>query len=130
MKLKAPLVIALVIVSLQPIRCARRRSWQTRPSLRRARHRGDSRPPSGSASAWTHCAPPPGSRDDPTVVKYGGHQWRHWRIRNSRVLSTIGTGPSFKSVTCIAEDSYGDQYPVTENNVCGIRLGQHDHGRG
>lgn len=50
----------------------------------------------------------------PRVVERGHEEWRHWRHPNfSRPVYYWDWG-AVRSVTCTAEDSYGDQYPVTE----------------
>lgn len=50
----------------------------------------------------------------PRVVVHGGHPWNHWSHPEfSRPVYYWDWG-TIHQVTCIAEDSYGDQYPVTE----------------
>jgi hypothetical protein len=58
----------------------------------------------------------------PTVVKYGGHQWRHWAHPEFSRPVYYWNCAIIQNVTCIAEDSYGDQYPVTETTFSGFGL--------
>ena len=58
----------------------------------------------------------------PTVVVYGNTQWNHFeRPEFSRPLY-YWDWTVVRNVTCIAEDSYGDQYPVTEATFSGFGL--------
>jgi hypothetical protein len=58
----------------------------------------------------------------PSVVKYGGHQWRHWEHPEFFRPVYYWNWAVIRNVTCIAEDSYGDQYPVTEATFSGFGL--------
>jgi hypothetical protein len=50
----------------------------------------------------------------PRVVRYGGHEWRHWDHPQFARPVYYWQWGAIHNVSCIAEDSYGDQYPVTE----------------
>ena len=50
----------------------------------------------------------------PRVITPGHREWKHWdHSEIARPLYYWDWG-AIHSVTCIAEDSYGDQYPVTQ----------------
>jgi len=124
MKLKAPLVIALVIVSLQAYSLAREEGrGESRPSLppRPAPGRFQAHPP-GAHPHGPIVRPHPVRVMSPMVVKYGGHQWRHWAHPEFSRPVYYWNWAIIQSVTCIAEDSYGDQYPVTETTFAGFGL--------
>jgi hypothetical protein len=50
----------------------------------------------------------------PRVVERGGHAWGHWEHPEFSRPVYYWEWAAIRNVTCIAEDSYGDQYPVTE----------------
>jgi len=50
----------------------------------------------------------------PRVVRRGHATWNHWDHPDFQRPAYYWNWPAVHSVTCIAEDSYGDQYPVTE----------------
>lgn len=50
----------------------------------------------------------------PRAVAYGSHQWQHWNHAEFARPAYYWDWNSVHNVTCVAEDSYGDQYPVTE----------------
>jgi hypothetical protein len=50
----------------------------------------------------------------PHIAKYGVHPWRHWTHPEFVRPVYYWDWAQIHQVTCIAEDSYGDQYPVTE----------------
>jgi len=58
----------------------------------------------------------------PMVIKYGGHQWRHWAHPEFSRPVYYWDWTAIRNVTCVAEDSYGDQYPVTEEAFSGFGL--------
>jgi hypothetical protein len=51
----------------------------------------------------------------PRNVVRGHREWAHWEHPEFARPSYFWAWGSFQSVSCIAEDSYGDQYPVTES---------------
>jgi hypothetical protein len=59
----------------------------------------------------------------PTVVARGGHNWGHWGHPEFARPLYYWDWSLVHSVSCTAEDSYGDQYPVTENGWAGFGLG-------
>jgi hypothetical protein len=58
----------------------------------------------------------------PRVVRYGGSQWHHWAHAEFSRPVYFWEWAAVRYVTCIAEDSYGDQYPVTEATFSGFGL--------
>ncbi len=59
----------------------------------------------------------------PKVVVYGNHHtWKHWEHPEFARPAYYWEWAAIKHVTCIAEDSYGDQYPVTEATFAGFAL--------
>jgi hypothetical protein len=58
----------------------------------------------------------------PKVAKYGAHQWRHWEHGEFSRPAYYWDWGVIHNVSCIAEDSYGDQYPVTESTFAGFGL--------
>jgi hypothetical protein len=58
----------------------------------------------------------------PRVIGYGGHQWRHWEHPEFARPAYYWDWGGIHHVSCVAEDSYGDQYPVTEATFAGFGL--------
>jgi len=58
----------------------------------------------------------------PQVVHYGAHPWRHWEHPVFARPVYYWDWAALRQVSCIAEDSYGDQYPVTEDTWRGFGL--------
>ena len=58
----------------------------------------------------------------PRVVVYGHHEWGHWAHPEFARPTYYWDWAAIHSVSCVAEDSYGDQYPVTESAVPGFGL--------
>lgn len=58
----------------------------------------------------------------PTVVHYGAHQWKHWEHPVFARPVYYWDWFNVRQVSCTAEDSYGDQYPVTEDTWRGFGL--------
>ena len=50
----------------------------------------------------------------PRVVEHGVHGWGHWEHPEFDRPFYYWEWSTVRHVSCIAEDSYGDQYPVTE----------------
>jgi len=59
----------------------------------------------------------------PRVVPYGQAEWRHWEHAEFARPVYYWDWAVIHQVTCVAEDSYGDQYPVTEDTWAGFALG-------
>ncbi len=58
----------------------------------------------------------------PRVIVHGRGEWAHWdHPEFSRPVYYWDWG-AIRSVSCVAEDSYGDQYPVTETTFAGFGL--------
>jgi hypothetical protein len=58
----------------------------------------------------------------PRVVRYGGHDWTHWQHPEFSRPAYYWDWNLVHNVSCTAEDSYGDQYPVTEAAFRGFGL--------
>jgi hypothetical protein len=58
----------------------------------------------------------------PTVNRYGEHHWRHWEHPEFARPIYYWDWAALHTVTCVAEDSYGDQYPVTQQTFAGFGL--------
>jgi hypothetical protein len=58
----------------------------------------------------------------PTVVRRGERPWRHWEHPEFARPIYYWDWNLTHTVTCTAEDSYGDQYPVTEQTFAGFGL--------
>ena len=57
----------------------------------------------------------------PRVVAYGNHNtWKHWGHPEFARPAYYWQWSGIRQVSCVAEDSYGDQYPVTENTFAGF----------
>ncbi len=58
----------------------------------------------------------------PTVVRRGERPWRHWEHTEFARPTYYWNWSAIHTVTCTAEDSYGDQYPITEQTFSGFGL--------
>jgi hypothetical protein len=58
----------------------------------------------------------------PTVAHYGAHPFRHWEHPEFARPVYYWDWNVIHTVSCTAEDSYGDQYPVTEETFAGFGL--------
>ena len=58
----------------------------------------------------------------PRVVVRGRPAWTHWAHPEFARPLYYWDWPTLRGVTCIAEDSYGDQYPVSQVTVAGFGL--------
>jgi hypothetical protein len=58
----------------------------------------------------------------PRVVRRGEQPWRHWSHPEFARPVYYWDWHLIRQVTCIAEDSYGDQYPVTQDTFGGFGL--------
>ena len=58
----------------------------------------------------------------PKVVKWGAHPWKHWEHPEFARPTYYWNWREIHSVSCIAEDSYGDQYPVTQSTFSGFGI--------
>jgi hypothetical protein len=127
MTLKLPLAVALFVASLQICSPAR--------AEERGERRGEARPLPPRAAPPRFQAHPPGAhphgpmvRPHPvrvlsaTVAAYGGRLWRHWEHPEFARPAYYWDWGVIHNVTCTAEDSYGDQYPVTEATFRGFGL--------
>ena len=66
--------------------------------------------------------PPPVRTLQPRVVAPGHAEWKHWAHPVFRRPIYYWNWAVVRTVTCVAEDSYGDQYPVTESITPGFQL--------
>ena len=60
----------------------------------------------------------------PRFVARGHHEWNHWEHPEFTRPHYDWAWGTFQNVTCVAEDSYGDQYPVTQLAGPGFGLGE------
>jgi hypothetical protein len=58
----------------------------------------------------------------PRVVAHGSSSWSHWSHPSFVRPVYYWDWAVIRSVSCVAEDSYGDQYPVTEAEGSGFGL--------
>ena len=58
----------------------------------------------------------------PTVARYGAHPFRRWEHPEFARPVYYWDWNVIHTVSCTAEDSYGDQYPVTEETFSGFGL--------
>jgi hypothetical protein len=58
----------------------------------------------------------------PRAVVHGSSGWAHWEHPEFARPVYYWEWPGVHNVTCIAEDSYGDQYPVSEAAAPGFGL--------
>ena len=58
----------------------------------------------------------------PTNVVHGHSTWRHWNHPDFARPNYYWDWHNVHNVTCVAEDSYGDQYPVSEAAGAGFGL--------
>jgi hypothetical protein len=127
MTLKAPFAIALFAVSLQigsPARAEERgeRRAEARPLPPRAAPPRFQAHPPGAHPHGPMVRPHPVRVLSPKVATYGNHQWRHWEHPEFARPTYYWDWGIIHNVTCTAEDSYGDQYPVTEATFRGFGL--------
>ena len=54
------------------------------------------------------------------VVRGGRREWKHWSHPEFVRPAYYWDWASIHNVSCIAEDSYGDQYPVTQATYAGF----------
>jgi hypothetical protein len=141
MKLGAALSFAFVIAlpQLASVARAQDRHEEHRDNRdqRAEGHHDEHLPPRAAPPAWK--AHPPGPHPanngwhpgyhphavrvlQPRVMRYGEHPWRHWGHPEFVRPVYYWDWAAIRSVTCIAEDSYGDQYPVTVSTFGGFGL--------
>jgi len=58
----------------------------------------------------------------PRIVPYGAHQWTHWEHPEFARPAYYWDWGIIHNVSCVSEDSYGDQYQVTESTFSGFGL--------
>lgn len=58
----------------------------------------------------------------PEMYHRGEHHWRHWEHPELARPVYYWNWAAVHGVTCVAEDSYGDQYPITGNVFPGFGL--------
>lgn len=58
----------------------------------------------------------------PRVMSHGQAEWRHWNHPAFPRPHYYWDWNVVRSVTCVAEDSYGDQYPVVQAVAAGFGL--------
>ena len=120
MKFKTPLMLAVLLASVSVLTA--RAEEHAKREVREAAPRFQGHPPGvhpRGATVHSHAT----RVLRPTVVVRGGHPtWGHWAHPGfTRPLYYWDWG-LVHSVSCVAEDSYGDQYPVTEAAWAGFGL--------
>jgi len=134
MSFKIPLAFALSAILLQVYSAAQAEEHKGERREERREERGRPNPPPRPAPPRFQ-AHPPGAHPhgpmvrshairvmSPQVVKQGEHHWRHWEHAEFSRPAYYWNWAIIRSITCIAEDSYGDQYPVTEDSFAGFGL--------
>ncbi|HEY4394636.1 MAG TPA: hypothetical protein VGP64_11260 [Polyangia bacterium] len=58
----------------------------------------------------------------PMPIRRGEHPWRHWGHPEFARPVYYWDWAGVRTVTCTAEDSYGDQYPITQDTFAGFGL--------
>jgi hypothetical protein len=58
----------------------------------------------------------------PQIYQRGTHTWNHWTHPEFARPHYYWDWAAVRSVSCVAEDSYGDQYPVSETTFAGFGL--------
>lgn len=134
MKFKIPLAIALSAVVVQAYSSAQAEERREERRDERKEDRGRTNPPPRPAPPRFQSHPPgahphgaivrphPIRVMSPRVVKNGEHQWHHWEHAEFSRPVYYWNWAVIRSITCISEDSYGDQYPVTEETFAGFGL--------
>jgi hypothetical protein len=136
MILKAPFAIALSLASLHAFTTVRAVADEDRREQRGSEDRNHGRP-----NLAHHPAPPkfaahpPGPHPhgpivrphpvrvlQPRVIQYGGRDWHHWEHPEFARPTYYWDWNVIHNVSCVAEDSYGDQYPVTEATFSGFGI--------
>jgi hypothetical protein len=136
MKLGMSLALTLSLVSTQFSLVAR--AEDRREEHHEGARREEHTPPRAPAPQWR--AHPPGGHPagagyhpgyhphavrvlQPRSFRYGEHPYRHWGHAEFVRPAYYWDWRLVHSVSCTAEDSYGDQYPVTESTFAGFGLG-------
>jgi len=150
MKTPAPLALALLMALPQlssiaraedrhPVREERHdeKREDRHEDKREVRHEEQHLPPRAAPPAWRGHPPgahPPGATYHPAYhphavrvlrphsMRYGEHPWRHWGHAEFARPTYYWDWQLIHSVSCTAEDSYGDQYPVTETTFAGFGI--------
>ena len=119
MKLKAPLALGLLLGSLSLCLIGY--------AEERARHAREAPPPFQPHQAGVHPRGPTVRPHQvrvlaPRIVDHGRTGWAHWEHPEFARPAYYWNWAGVHNVTCIAEDSYGDQYPVSEAAAPGFGL--------
>jgi hypothetical protein len=115
MKFKTPLAIALLLGSLSLYSVALAEGRRGEPERFRPH-------PSGIHPHGAMVRPHAIRVLAPRVIVHGGREWNHWGHPDFARPVYYWDWAAIHSVSCVAEDSYGDQYPVTESAVPGFGL--------
>jgi hypothetical protein len=117
MKLKLSLVLALLLGSMLAHADDRRdeRSERQEPP-KFVPH------PAGQHPHGAMVRPHPVRVLQPRVIERGAHVWAHWPHPEFARPVYYWNWGIVHSVSCIGEDSYGDQYPVTQATFSGFAL--------
>jgi hypothetical protein len=137
---KAPLALLLSLSLAPALASAQERREEHRDDHRDDRHdgrRGENLPPRAPAPEWR--GHPPGVHPAgngwhpayhphpvrvlrPRTMRYGEHPWQRWGHAEFVRPVYYWDWALIHNVSCTAEDSYGDQYPVTESTFAGFGL--------
>ena len=125
------MAVAFLVASLQVCSFARAEEH----GERRGERGGEARPLPPRAAPPRFQAHPPGAHPHGPMVRphpvrvlsakvapYGNHQWHHWEHPEFARPAYYWDWGVIHNVTCTTEDSYGDQYPVTEATFRGFGL--------
>lgn len=129
MTCKIPLTVALALAIFQisPLVRAegrgeeRREVRENRPPPRPAPPRFQPHPPGAhphGPMVRTH----PVRILAPRLLRRDEHPWRHWAHPEFARPAYYWNWATIRSVSCIAEDSYGDQYPVSTGTFPGFEM--------
>jgi hypothetical protein len=119
MKLKAPLALGVLLGSLSLCLIGY--------AEERARHAREAPPAFQPHQAGVHPRGPTVRPHQvrvlaPRIVDHGRTGWAHWEHPEFARPAYYWNWAGVHNVTCIAEDSYGDQYPVSEAAAPGFGL--------
>jgi hypothetical protein len=117
MRLKKPLTLGVVVAALSIclVGFAEDRGHRAPPPPFQAH-------PGGAHPRGPTVRPHPVRVLAPRMVDHGHTGWNHWNHPDFQRPNYYWDWTHVHNVTCIAEDSYGDQYPVSEPAAPGFGL--------
>lgn len=120
--MKSKLVLILALTSLFTSAVLRAEEERRRPVPPRAAPPKFVAHPPGVHPHGPMVRPHPIRVMQPRVIAYGGHNWTHWEHPEFARPAYYWDWAVIHNISCIAEDSYGDQYPVSEAAFPGFAL--------